>query len=156
MLYWYILTPLHLLLHLCIYDRNFRLLSRSFFGQVLRGGSAGGRRVRWLREVVSSIGLPSIRRVGAIFILRALRAIWILSVLGRVCLPLWWDDVMMSHVASDCCYITFGPLYAREISIYFSCHILYHVVENPVANACLVCLQVVHYALLYPQLTRKC
>ena len=46
--------------------------------------------------------------------------------------------------------ITFGPLYAREISSYISCHVLYHVVENPVANACLVRLQVVRYALLSP------
>ena len=122
-LYWYILTPLHLLLHICVYDRIFRLLSRPFFGQVLRGGSAGGRRVRRLRAVDSSVGLSSIRRVGAIFILRALWATWILSVLGRVCFRLWWYDVMMSHVASDCCYSTFGPLYAQEISIYISRHV---------------------------------
>ena len=41
---------------------------------------------------------------------------------------------MMSHVASACCYSTFGPLYAREIFIYISCHVLYPVVENPVAR----------------------
>ena len=50
-LYWYILTPLHLLLHICIYDRIFRLLSRPFFWKVFRGGSAGGRRVWRLRAV---------------------------------------------------------------------------------------------------------
>ena len=36
--------------------------------------------------------------------------------------------------------ITFGPLYAREIYIYLSCHVLYPVVENPVASDCRVSL----------------
>ena len=51
--------------------------------------------------------------------------------------------------------ITVGTLYAREISIYNSCHVLIPVVENPVASACLVRLQEVQYALLSPVLGRK-
>ena len=48
--------------------------------------------------------------------------------------------------------ITFGPLYAREIYIYNSCHVLIPVVENPMVSAFLVRLQVVRYALLSPEL----
>ena len=57
---------------------------------------------------------------------------------------------MLGHVASGCCYFTLGPLYAREVYIYISCHVLYLLLKTLWRTIAVFRLQVVRYALLSP------
>ena len=150
MLYWYILTPLHLLLYLHLRPDlqattttpppastawRFRWRTTSTTTSHSRLVQLGFRR--------SAGWAPSLfcEPLGHLDLVRT-----------RTCLS---STVMMWCNDEPCgfwllLFFTFGPLYAREISIYISCHVLIHVVENPVVSACLVRLQVVRYALLSP------